>query len=370
MRIAMRGLGRAVSGCQAPISPDRGARAPAMAGDEVDHVQLARAGQSLSLHGEAAAQVLDAAQSEHAAGLEASDAKLVAAVNGRLSRAEEAVAANATLLARAAELSGAPHDPPPEALADALRDLPAVTAVLARLAGDWGDAGGEFRDAFYGPVVAAVTERVEESDEAVRALVPGAGLGRLAWELAAAGADVQGAEDDFLALFLANAVLNGSGKRTKFFPHAMRFADVRKGTLESEEFPDVDPGSLRADASLAMRAGAFLALYDEAEEWDCVATAGFLDGAHNAIAYVRRVAKILKPGGVWVNHGGFDFRFADDLDEPSIELTEEELMELLPKVGLRVVKEERRKIRMPDADDALVRETIGTVFFVAVKDTE
>ena len=39
------------------------------------------------------------------------------------------------------------------------------------------------------------------------------------------------------------------------------------------------------------------------DRWDCLATVFFIDTAHNIIAYIETIYKILKPGGVWVNIG-------------------------------------------------------------------
>ena len=39
------------------------------------------------------------------------------------------------------------------------------------------------------------------------------------------------------------------------------------------------------------------------ETWDCVVTCYFIDTAHNVIAYIENISKILKPGGYWINLG-------------------------------------------------------------------
>jgi len=37
--------------------------------------------------------------------------------------------------------------------------------------------------------------------------------------------------------------------------------------------------------------------------WDCVATVFFIDTAHNIVAYIENIWKILKPNGYWINMG-------------------------------------------------------------------
>jgi len=37
--------------------------------------------------------------------------------------------------------------------------------------------------------------------------------------------------------------------------------------------------------------------------WDCIATVFFIDTAHNIVAYIETIWKILKPNGYWINMG-------------------------------------------------------------------
>lgn len=39
------------------------------------------------------------------------------------------------------------------------------------------------------------------------------------------------------------------------------------------------------------------------DSWDCIVTCYFIDTAHNVIAYIENISKILKPGGYWINLG-------------------------------------------------------------------
>lgn len=48
-----------------------------------------------------------------------------------------------------------------------------------------------------------------------------------------------------------------------------------------------------------------LSLLCFSESWDCVVTCYFIDTAHNVIAFIENIEKILKPGGYWINLGKF-----------------------------------------------------------------
>lgn len=354
------------------------ADAAAVAADEsLDHDGLSRAWRSLVMHRGLVDDILSALA--HAQG-EAADDELLSALPERVARAAEAAAANAAVLERAAAAAGAPArglgDESDEAgaLGDAARDLPRVCAALRACAADWGALGEPWRKAAYTPVVEAVTaaagDAVAAGDAAsvasFRVLVPGAGLGRLAWELARRGAAVQGAEADYVLLFLANFLLNGdASERAVVFPAALRVDGA--AVEEGEEIPDVDPSSLSNEANFSMCAGDFLSLYNEKEAWHCVATCLFLEREKNTLAIVKRIAKLLKVGGVWVNHGTLDYEGSRSSEEPVLALSEEELFNIIPRLGMRVIARERRRItRLATPDDVVIDE-FESLFFVAVR---
>lgn len=80
-----------------------------------------------------------------------------------------------------------------------------------------------------------------------------------------------------------------------------------------------------------------------AEMWDCVVTCFFIDTAHNVIDYMICINKILKVGGLWVNLGPLLWHYADSNHEMQIELTCEEVLDLIPKCGFKIRKSEFRK---------------------------
>jgi carnosine N-methyltransferase len=89
-----------------------------------------------------------------------------------------------------------------------------VSSVLKSLARDWSLDGKGERDQAYEPILNAVVRYVpivvgRKGDEAPRICVPGAGVGRLALELAALGYRVQGNEFSLYMLLASDFILNG-----------------------------------------------------------------------------------------------------------------------------------------------------------------
>lgn len=349
----------------------------------LDMARISRAWRALMAYRGLSLQVFDAQALSFEALPDAHQA-LIADVPVRLSHAAEAVEHNADVAELVASVAGiaAPFDPAalePDELEAAVADFPDVVDALLAVARDWSAAAEKERALAYEPILRAVEEAAEdvasaagaESPEEFAILVPGASLGRLAWELARNGYTVQGVESSYLQLFMCNFILNGaatSDKPLHLYPFAHHTGMVQSmdEQVREVEFPDVDPHDV-ASANFSMVAGEFLELYDEEESWDCVVTCFCVENSHSIISYVRRIAKILKTGGVWVNHGSLDFRFDDSLTEPSVEVTLEELDLIMARSGLRVVTRENLRCRPPFAVQGMINEEYGSTFTVAAR---
>ena len=146
-------------------------------------------------------------------------------------------------------------------------------------------------------------------------LVPGAGLGRLVFDLALDGCDAEGNEISYHMLVASSYILNfvqAAGQHT-IYPWIQVFSNhpTRERHLQGYKVPDVHPGALMAAAQgtageMTMCAADFLCLYSDAEHagtFDAVATVFFLDTAPNLIRYLETIYSCLKPGGVLINFG-------------------------------------------------------------------
>ena len=82
--------------------------------------------------------------------------------------------------------------------------------MISAAARDWSSAGAEERAQCYSPLLDCLLAQYpqEEERQQVKVLVPGAGLGRLAWEIASKGFECQGNEFSLYMLFASNFILN------------------------------------------------------------------------------------------------------------------------------------------------------------------
>ena len=94
-----------------------------------------------------------------------------------------------------------------------------------------------------------------------------------------------------------------------------------------------------------LRSVSFALLTKILDSWDCVVTCFFIDTAHNLCEYLECINKILKPGGLWVNLGPLLWHYAEQPNEVQIELSCEEVMDLVPKFGFQIKRQEFRKCK-------------------------
>ncbi|KAA0189969.1 hypothetical protein HAZT_HAZT011760 [Hyalella azteca] len=224
-------------------------------------------------------------------------------------------------------------------------DLEKVYTTLRQIVRDWTAEGAAERDLCYGPILEIIDKKYPKDKidrSCINVLVPGAGLGRLSYELANRGYACQGNEFSLFMLFASNFVLNRSSgvESLCIYPWVHSVCNVLSpdDQLRSVKFPDVNPSDLPPSSQLTMAAGDFLEvficyIYTEADAWDCVATCFFIDCANNIVSFVQTIYNILKPGGQWINLGPLLYHYADQEGEESLEPSYDHLIAIIKKVG-------------------------------------
>ncbi|KIW33026.1 uncharacterized protein PV07_04529 [Cladophialophora immunda] len=157
-------------------------------------------------------------------------------------------------------------------------------------------------------------------------LLPGAGLGRVLFELALRGFQATGNEISYHQLLASNFILNSTEQANQYpiYPFAHAFTNVvsRANQLRRYTVPDVHPGeafSARLSAGLPvgemnMTAGDFVLSYstpESKETFDGVVSLFFIDTAPNLFRYIETVRNCLTVGGVWINIGPLLWHFDD-----------------------------------------------------------
>lgn len=264
-----------------------------------------------------------------------------------------------------------------------------VRLTLLQLSREWSSEGASEREATFGKIVEAVEKRVPQNS---RVLVPGCGLGRLVYEFVRRGYWTQGNEVSYHMLLALGYVLNRMpmAHSHTVFPYIFKLSHVAKRLYQMRPVtvPDESPHRIYetlddAGELMSMVAGSFVDLYgppkmalteaytddkqamdfrlENANSFDVVATCFFLDTAHNIIDYLKTIHHCLKEGGVWVNMGPLLWHYEGDLTQLEIhkpdekdsengskaytimegmELTREELLGLVDKIGFDIEEQE------------------------------
>ena len=284
------------------------------------------------------------------------------------------------------------------------QDLDKARSTIRQFYRDWSAEGAVEREACYGPVfrtLDAERERLKqkqaqnqsesaqqpqqqqqpevEDQEPMKILVPGAGLGRLVFELCRRGFLAEGNEISYHQLLASSYVLNYTERAGQhaIYPWIHTFSNHRSRASQFRSYavPDVHPQGALSGAppgtvgSMQMCAADFLCLYGDdthRDAYDAVAAVFFLDTAPNLIRYLQVIHRCLRPGGLLINvgpllwhwenhvqgHQGYDGdgegeeEGGDSLgiaDPGSFELTDDEVVALVERLGFIIEKHETDK---------------------------
>ncbi|KAL1132661.1 hypothetical protein AAG570_010613 [Ranatra chinensis] len=257
-------------------------------------------------------------------------------------------------------------------------DIDKVQVTFKQLYRDWSQEGAIEREMCYKPIIDEITSIFSPDHcrtEDINILVPGAGLGRLAYEIAKRGYSCQGNEFSLFMLFASNFILNKCHgiEIYEMYPWIQQVDN----NLEIEhqaakvKFPDINPADLRQhtkNSKFTMVAGDFLDVYTYANEWDCVATCFFIDCANNIMTFIEKIYKILKPGGVWINIGPLQYHFSASPEENSIEPSFEVIKDIINSVGFKIQKERTGVPTLYSQNPkSMLKYVYESVFFVCCK---
>ncbi|KAH7418376.1 N2227-like protein-domain-containing protein [Cadophora sp. MPI-SDFR-AT-0126] len=279
-------------------------------------------------------------------------------------------------------------------------DLEKARSTLRQFFRDWSAEGSAEREACYGPVIKALKKEQEtRSGPSMKVLVPGAGLGRLVFDLCCAGFDTEGNEISFHQLLASSYILNHCRKAQahRLFPWVHSFSNHRSRTnhLRSVLVPDIHPAATLAaveePGEMSMSASDFLLLYgdmDQKDSFDAVATVFFLDTAPNVIRYIEVIKNCLRKGGLLVNIGPLLWHFENNApgthgrqkdssggqeaqgiaDPGAVELTDDEVAASIEKLGFDIEYREAG-IAAPYIQDAesMLQNTYIATHWVARK---
>jgi SAM-dependent methyltransferase len=149
-------------------------------------------------------------------------------------------------------------------------------------------------------------KRKDSSNERKRILVPGAGLGRLAHEIAQLGGfEVTMNEISAYMNIVYRYTETLQLPETETFQPYLDWWSYQPSTEELEQeirYPDV---AINASDVLLVEGDFNTVFENNTDKFDAVVTLFFIDTAQNVLDYMDTIQHVLKPGGIWINLGSF-----------------------------------------------------------------
>ncbi|GAA5894400.1 carnosine N-methyltransferase family protein [Sporobolomyces salmoneus] len=281
-----------------------------------------------------------------------------------------------------------PFPPPPDASLSARAPTEAdherLRSTLRQCARDWSETGKKERDSTYTPILQALDRAFEgltrKEKYEKKVLVPGAGLGRLAWEIVRLGYSCQANEFSLHMLIASSFILNSTTRVNEhaIYPYLHSFSNIRnkEDLLSPCWIPDVDPNEIvpssedgtEGGGDFSFAAGDFLELYGNGTgDWDACVTCFFIDTARSIPHYLETIYGLLKPGGVWINCGPTLWHFENDPHSRSIELPLEDVKALARRIGFEFLEERELQTSYTTNPKSLLRHEYTAAFWVAKK---
>ena len=267
-----------------------------------------------------------------------------------------------------------------EPLTVEVKDIIKMRSTLRLFIRDWAIEGIDERNSTYKPILEELKQFFskrpkKDFEEGINVLVPGAGLGRLMYEIAKLGFKSQGNEFSYYMLLCSNYIFNNTTKKEEFIlqPLIHSFSNIfnEETPFKKISIPDENLGeelSKTDTGEMSMVAGEFCRVYrDKINFFDSIVTCYFIDTANNIIEYIEIIHNILKVGGLWINFGPLLYHYTENEEEVSIELSWEEIKHIIIGFGFEFKKIEIVKTTYSSNKDSMTQRIYKCVFFSAVK---
>ena len=260
------------------------------------------------------------------------------------------------------------------------KDIIKMRSTLRLFIRDWAIDGIEERNSTYKPILNELQNYFKDKskndfEKGINVLVPGAGLGRLMYEIAKLGFKSQGNEFSYYMLLCSNYIFNNTTKENEFViqPLIHSFSNIydEEAPFKKIMIPDenlAEELSKTDTGEMSMVAGEFCRVYKEKINFfDSVVTCYFIDTANNIIEYIETIYNILKIGGLWINFGPLLYHYTDNINEVSIELSWNEIKNIIIGFGFEFTKEKNIETTYSANLDSMTKRIYKCIFFTAVK---
>ena len=106
---------------------------------------------------------------------------------------------------------------------------------------------------------------------------------------------------------------------------------------------------------------------EQRERWQAVVTSYFIDTGRNVFDYIATIYHVLPIGGHWLNIGPLLYHFSEMQGEVSVELSKDELRNVVTSFGFDIVREDDMPSTYNANDRSMLNVSYNCFFFHAVK---
>mmetsp|Transcript_11117 Transcript_11117/g.14534 ORF Transcript_11117/g.14534 Transcript_11117/m.14534 type:complete len:445 (-) Transcript_11117:1075-2409(-) len=258
-----------------------------------------------------------------------------------------------------------------EILEHEISSYDSILNVVAHVVRDWSSVGE--RRHYQWCLIQLLSLYNERAG--VKILIPGAGLGRLAFDIAREGFFVEANECSVVMATASYNIISGKATGTLHPWCYDSFLNEIKSEAryDSLNYPDISPPeSFHAPpTNLSYTVGDFVSSYSSSSRYrsfDSVVTCFFIDTASNFYEYVSVIDHVLKDGGMWINYGPLQWH-KNALITPS----SDEMFETLKDFGFEIRKwdVDRRFLNYRNFEEDIPRYTktegYNSLMFVVMK---
>jgi hypothetical protein len=217
-----------------------------------------------------------------------------------------------------------------------------ISDILNHLVRDWSIGGPHRRDLGSAPILESLKTLYSDgrrgNHEAKRILLPGAGMGRLAHEIAHLGGfevTMNEISTDMNVFYRYMETLQYPEAESLYpFVDWWSYQPSMEELALTIRFPDV---SVNASDVLLVE-GDFMSVFaNSTNHFDAVVTLFFIDTAQNMLDYLDTIKHVLKPGGVWINMGSFLYGAS-----PFLHFSLEDFADTTEKMGFRFMDSDEK----------------------------
>ncbi|KAH3680485.1 hypothetical protein WICMUC_000272 [Wickerhamomyces mucosus] len=254
-----------------------------------------------------------------------------------------------------------------------------VKKLLKQIYREWSEETKIERDQSFVKIIDYLENKYPqiESRQSIKILIPGAGLGRLNFELVSRGFWTQGNEYSYHMLLVSSFILNHSfvANQYQIYPFIHDFSNQLKRNYQTRPIyiPDIHQQTELTNFQqnhptidvinlMSMASGSFIDLYgpndgtisisphyskdltaiqfrdENKENFDFIITNFFIDTSSNIIEYLKAINHSLKQTGDWINFGPLLWHFEDSDD--ILEIWQDNEKKISPTKGLELTRDD------------------------------